>query len=691
MNPSKLTQTCHYNILPTSRSIRLLGLQASSDGKIEITLHTHSLDTAPPFTAVSYTWGNPYRDLYSDDIEKPPEFLARISCNGKQVAVTQNLFDALTTFVYLNMLTFLWVDAVCINQSDLEERASQVTLMGDIYSMAHEVVVWLGPHREDAADFLWATTDFLATVQSSDSSKKPKSIFSPGNIHIREFWPGLELEDPLPRLLRFVFFYSSCRWFTRAWTLQEVVLAQQARMFCGKTEVSLQKAVELVTIIRTLGWDAELSSEFSRFYQIFPVKDLLLELPVLEYASSLVNNYLPSFEREESRWKHGAEPIWALSSILLACRQYKCHEKRDKIYSALGIVSKAFPNNPITKAIVPNYTVTVEKVFIDATILILEYSRTLDYLSDTRHRVRQRQQMEGLHIPSWVHDYSVPYQAYSLAYRNLRFDAALCETSSFPTFNITGSAIICYGTYFDTIEEIQGSTLEEIEGPGSQPLLEFFQFYLELRHQLQGRPRLEVLWRTMIVNYHRDTEAPPPPSFELPFVAWMKSKLMLMFWRAKKKGKDSLVKAASVIKQLRSNVSSKEPTIVQELLDRGLLFKTETGYDHIPDIEETDAEEQIFNYHYTSSEYNRLYSRVVSNRRLFITKWGFLGLGVETVQKGDQVWLLCDAHTPFVMQTTPKPSSFTVVGDCYIHDFMHGEMLDDRWGVKENIGPIKIV
>ena len=103
MNSLMLTQTCHYNILPTNRSIRLLDLQASSGGKIETTLHTHSLDTTPPFRAVSYTWGNPYRDLYSDDIEKPPELIARISCNGKQVAVTQNLFDALTTFVYLNM------------------------------------------------------------------------------------------------------------------------------------------------------------------------------------------------------------------------------------------------------------------------------------------------------------------------------------------------------------------------------------------------------------------------------------------------------------------------------------------------------------------------------------------------------------------------------------------------------------
>lgn len=66
-------------------------------------------------------------------------------------------------------------------------------------------------------------------------------------------------------------------------------------------------------------------------------------------------------------------------------------------------------------------------------------------------------------------------------------------------------------------------------------------------------------------------------------------------------------------------------------------------------------------------------------------------MGLETVQKGDQVWLLCDGRTPFVLRAKGGPSDFTLNGACYMHDFMHGEMLDDEWGLKEKIGPINII
>jgi hypothetical protein len=137
LNSSELTETCDYDALLSESSIRLLDLQASSNDKILTTLHTHSLNNAPTFRALSYTWGKPYRNVRVENIESPPEFVARISCNGKQVAVTQNPFDALSAFLNLGITRYLWVDAVCINQVDLEERGSQVTLMGDIYSKAH--------------------------------------------------------------------------------------------------------------------------------------------------------------------------------------------------------------------------------------------------------------------------------------------------------------------------------------------------------------------------------------------------------------------------------------------------------------------------------------------------------------------------------------------------------------------------
>ena len=45
---------------------------------------------------------------------------------------------------------YLWIDAICINQEDLDERSQQVGLMRQIYSQASHVVVWLGPEADDS-------------------------------------------------------------------------------------------------------------------------------------------------------------------------------------------------------------------------------------------------------------------------------------------------------------------------------------------------------------------------------------------------------------------------------------------------------------------------------------------------------------------------------------------------------------
>ena len=72
---------------------------------------------------------------------------------------------------------------------------------------------------------------------------------------------------------------------------------------------------------------------------------------------------------------------------------------------------------------------------------------------------------------------------------------------------------------------------------------------------------------------------------------------------------------------------------------------------------------------------------------LFVTRRGFLGLGVENTRAGDEVWLLCDAHMPFVMRRVSEdPGSLNVVGDCHVHGLMRGEMLGDELGVEGILG-----
>jgi hypothetical protein len=117
---------------------------------------------APLFVALSYTWGCPFSNLnYElDDAANTSVVNSQyvsvrnipIRCNGASLFVTRNSKDALdhikSSFDMHGPLfgntTHLWVDAICINQKDLDERAAQVKIMGRIYSNSNGVMVWLG-------------------------------------------------------------------------------------------------------------------------------------------------------------------------------------------------------------------------------------------------------------------------------------------------------------------------------------------------------------------------------------------------------------------------------------------------------------------------------------------------------------------------------------------------------------------
>jgi hypothetical protein len=114
------------------REIRLIELLPGSyDDYICCRMVVVSLDNEPEYKALSYTWGG-------------PEITLPICVEGCILSSTLNLESALRQFRLRNEILTLWIDAICINQLDNEERTQQVTLMGDIYSQSKEVVIWLG-------------------------------------------------------------------------------------------------------------------------------------------------------------------------------------------------------------------------------------------------------------------------------------------------------------------------------------------------------------------------------------------------------------------------------------------------------------------------------------------------------------------------------------------------------------------
>jgi hypothetical protein len=132
-----------YSSLPltTPNAIRILGLHPGKDSSPLMTsLRVISVDdTETQYDALSYTWGS-------------REHQQEIICNGQPVNIMRNLYSYLfrdRSTIPLDKVHWIWVDAVCINQSDLDERASQIKLMLQIFQKAREVRADLGDAPED--------------------------------------------------------------------------------------------------------------------------------------------------------------------------------------------------------------------------------------------------------------------------------------------------------------------------------------------------------------------------------------------------------------------------------------------------------------------------------------------------------------------------------------------------------------
>ncbi|KFA51330.1 hypothetical protein S40293_04426 [Stachybotrys chartarum IBT 40293] len=193
-----------YSPLPGSWSIRLLRLMPNEDenARIECQLFDYPLHNSSEGThlyeALSYVWGN------TDDHQS-------ISINQRDLNVTSNLHAALVHLRSRLLERLLWVDAICINQEDPNEKGQQVQSMANIYIKANRVIVWLG---EAAADSDRAIED----IRNAAVDQSSKYLINKTS------------EQAILMLLQ-------RPWYQRIWVLQEVAAARYVLVKCGRTEI----------------------------------------------------------------------------------------------------------------------------------------------------------------------------------------------------------------------------------------------------------------------------------------------------------------------------------------------------------------------------------------------------------------------------------------------------------------------
>ena len=142
-----------------NQQIRVIELSCGPpSAKIEARLVIVDLDRENiinSYEALSYSWGGHL-------------MLRRlITLNGRPYLVADTVFNALKELRLRDQERRLWIDAICINQGNFEEKGVQVALMGSIYRRAQKVIVWLGkaPAQQES------TIDFIHKVAAADPSQ----------------------------------------------------------------------------------------------------------------------------------------------------------------------------------------------------------------------------------------------------------------------------------------------------------------------------------------------------------------------------------------------------------------------------------------------------------------------------------------------------------------------------------------
>lgn len=175
---------------------------------LHLTTTVHKLDDEPDFYALSYVWG-------------PTKASISVLCNGGSLLVTESAHEILN--VALQSGETVWIDAICIDQSNSKEKAIQIPLMQHIYANATAVVMYLGASNVATTAFM---SDFPRIFELSLSWMPTPYNSDPGwrgegwPREDDDFWVGLyQLLDH--------------DWFRRLWTFQEAVLAGNTSLLCG--------------------------------------------------------------------------------------------------------------------------------------------------------------------------------------------------------------------------------------------------------------------------------------------------------------------------------------------------------------------------------------------------------------------------------------------------------------------------
>lgn len=651
------------------------------------------------FDALSYTW------FIDDDVGPPAKGTMRtVVCNGMALDVHQNLYNALLQLRELRRPLPIWVDAICINQDDDDEKTAQVRMMGEIFGQAQTVVVWLG-RKMLATDV--ALSLLRPTLLAAPAEALPKMLaladraYSQGwsvnrmkaIIHAFVLWPSLS-------------YLLGRGFFERVWTLQEVILARNVVYYIGDELVPIQNLVDC-----------------NQHKDITHNQDNSLRRESFGSKQGTILRGILFMHRTRDAFLRGIR--CPLERSIWEARRRKTTKPADKVFAILSM-SDSTVHGPTLRA---NYRKRVDKVYCECARALLDSPTGLHVLSlvgQLRHgaqthtrfpSVSTRDLLDGVTfvpgLPSWVPDLSAQARPIPLRdlHESVRFAAATPLAPRFEVAEADGAhRLVLRAAIVDTVRH----TGDCSDTTFWQTPWMFVALPITLgpTYAATGEPVIAAFWKTLVAGetqiasrftfgdvtidgahfaewFAAFADTRRGAAFTLQDVlaehdvAFTPQELAVdlarlpdamrtrnSWYTAAERGAQEKYKAL-VIRRFLAMYDGPAYGLRARMEERLNGHLAETGWAAAAStkgfgLRPTDA--------LAPSPYQVLFEKFYLHRCLFTTQTGYMGLGPWTVQTGDVVALVAGAAVPYLLRpSTATPGCWELVGECYCHGMMGGE------------------
>lgn len=321
--------TYTYQALPSKGDhIRLIKIGPGEfNDRIEVEIKTVEFDRfdTPPYFALSYTWNDPHHDRLiiegkhipmDDPLRLEYDFRHPVWFGDQRLLISTNLRDALRRLRHATQPQTFWIDALCINQEDLNERASQVLIMQRIYHKAKMVKMWLseaGEGYEDGLNLIRRLVEISSELVGNSTS----------DLYREDYLESLQLPPFPSSAWKAVMDLLDRPVFHRIWIVQEVVSAVATLMYCGPYEpISFDMLASAVNLLEKTGWLLAARKKFK------PDEAYFLSITAINYIRTMW------LKEQTMELRHSKRRV-----LVSVTRRFLASDPSDKVFALISLIN----------------------------------------------------------------------------------------------------------------------------------------------------------------------------------------------------------------------------------------------------------------------------------------------------------------------------------------------------------------